>query len=385
MFLYLGYSIFGYKVSLYTLYYSYISALNYLDTNLIFIFCFFCLFFFINQKWLFILFLKFTYSASTFTELFFFKTLLPTLVIGTVLIHPIMFYLFLTILLIKLYSIKKFSILHSSGMSNHTIVLLLFITLILGGLWSTQSNAWGYFWVNDLIEWVLLSFILLLVISFHFWFLIKLPYNFFLPQLILISLLILIRIGFFSTRHNFFVFSVSMYVVIYIYVLILYFLSKTTLRIAYYSNYIIFISINLWLVYGYPILLIKFYFTLYCILLLSKKLISLTKLTYFHYFFMFFFLTWLSYFTFFSAIAINSDFIDWRSGINFTNIFLNNSILFYKNLSFEALTAINFFTSMYKYQIFEFFKVKLLLLLNNAQLSYLLFIYFYFYRKTGWI
>lgn len=80
---------------------------------------------------------------------------------------------------------------------------ILTFAFILGGAWSWGNSNWGFFWVNDAIEWALLTLIFLTLARYH---ILNDIHNNNLK--ILLSLLILFfvffRLGFFVSRHSFF-------------------------------------------------------------------------------------------------------------------------------------------------------------------------------------
>ncbi len=119
-----------------------------------------------------------------------------TLYNGTGLLHPPILYYFL----IKIFTFYKKNIFYL----KYKILYLGLISLYLGSLWSSQIDLWGYFWINDFIEYILMYSILLILYLFH-----KLnsyKYILFLLTQIYIVLIVLylLRNSFFLTQHNFF-------------------------------------------------------------------------------------------------------------------------------------------------------------------------------------
>lgn len=68
------------------------------------------------------------------------KTLVDALLIGTLTIHPILFYLSLIILFFKVFSLKSFYLLSWQTLHFSRLVILLSLTLLLGGFWGFQST-----------------------------------------------------------------------------------------------------------------------------------------------------------------------------------------------------------------------------------------------------
>lgn len=128
--------------------------------------------------------------------------LLYTLWVGTINIHPILFYMSVIIMFVLLVSNSIYTLL-ITRITKFRLMILLAITLSLGGLWGLQSLTWGYVWVNDKIEWLLLCAVFLLVYQIHR---IKYMSLVFFKNCILwllISGLLLIRLNIISTRHSF--------------------------------------------------------------------------------------------------------------------------------------------------------------------------------------
>ena len=122
-----------------------------------------------------------------------------TLLIGLNTIHPIVyysgFYLFINFFL------NKYCFYNYFKLTN--ILVCITSALILGVFWGLVNNLWGYLWVNDLIEILLLVLFFFCLYILHTY---KLFYKFFFFSNILIFLLIIymLRLNFFSSRHSFF-------------------------------------------------------------------------------------------------------------------------------------------------------------------------------------
>jgi hypothetical protein len=113
-------------------------------------------------------------------------------------IHIVMFYIFLMIGFTLLYQNSSVYL----KMRYSVVVLYLVLAFSLGSLWSLYLFNWGYYWTNDSIEYILILFILLFIITMHKTF--KNTTFIFLIPFILISLLWAIRSNLVYTKHNFF-------------------------------------------------------------------------------------------------------------------------------------------------------------------------------------
>jgi hypothetical protein len=163
-----------------TIYYDYIIFLNHFETNLLYIFIYIYL---ITNKFIKVLaffFFKILLSFSFFEQLILSKVLLVNLIAGTITIHPIGFYTFIIFFFFKFFNYNNYIYLNYLRVRGITLIYWLAITLSLGGFWSTQSNTWGYVWVDDLIEWLLLSTIIYTIIHIHFYLNTNLIINFFI-------------------------------------------------------------------------------------------------------------------------------------------------------------------------------------------------------------
>ncbi len=191
------------------------TSLNYWETNLFFVglvvFCFiswtFRVFSLLVSMWFF--------KTSAFFSTIFVKTLITNLIVGTVTIHPLAFYMYVTLFIVKVMHKRfQFSTIRLHITTNLLTFFLIF-TLFLGSIWAMQSNSWGYFWVNDAVEWLLLLFILYLVYKLHVWCIFTGQINFFLYSLALLNTLILIRLNFLPTRHNFITTKLTVYTIFF--------------------------------------------------------------------------------------------------------------------------------------------------------------------------
>lgn len=123
----------------------------------------------------------------------------PQLLVGYNNVHPLLFYS-AAILLYTLTTPAE----TLGKISNLTVFIIGACSLILGGYWGLNNTAWGYFWVNDFIELILLTICVLALIRSH-------QRNYLMSQLYgcvslfyIIALIIGSRHGLVFTRHSFF-------------------------------------------------------------------------------------------------------------------------------------------------------------------------------------
>ena len=184
-------------------YLHYLYGLNYWDTNAIFICIIFLTLFNKINLLPCVLLLNFFVKLKFFNVLFLKKQLPEALLIGTITVHPLMFYFFMLILFVKTIKFNVKYLYNYLPISNTRLSLYLTITLILGGFWGLQSTIWGYFWVNDSVEWILLLAILGILYSLHTSIVSTLKFNGFLLIFLLFNLVIMVRLNIFQTRHSF--------------------------------------------------------------------------------------------------------------------------------------------------------------------------------------
>lgn len=120
------------------------------------------------------------------------------LLIGYNSIHPYLFYYSF------LNTIFYYLTLNSVYLNKKIIYYMSILALILGGYWGFGSSVWGYFWVNDSIEWNLLTIVFLNVLSFHVYYNLRFKMLYASVCLLILYNIILFRFGFFFTRHSFF-------------------------------------------------------------------------------------------------------------------------------------------------------------------------------------
>lgn len=113
-------------------------------------------------------------------------------------IHPVLLYFSLIILFCYITELKIFN-----NFYFFIICVLLLVTFILGSLWSLSQSIWGKYWSNDSIEIILILFFICGIIFMHLLF--NLHKNYLIFNLLQSCLLlILLRLNFIYTKHNFF-------------------------------------------------------------------------------------------------------------------------------------------------------------------------------------
>lgn len=116
-----------------TIYYDYITFLNHFETNLLYICIYICL---ITNKFIknfLIFFFNIYLSFSFFEEIFSFKVLIVNLIAGTIVIHPLGFYVFITIFFFKFFNYNNYVYLTYLRSRGVLLIYCLVVTLSLGG------------------------------------------------------------------------------------------------------------------------------------------------------------------------------------------------------------------------------------------------------------
>lgn len=375
----------------YTPYYHYITGLNYWETNLLYIWCIVLLFSFRSTKSLVITNLIYFFKLSVFRDWLSPKLLIPNLIVGTVVLHPLAFYLFTVLTFLFLHF--KGKALSSLGvpLRSKTLSIFLLSTLLLGSLWALQSNSWGYFWVNDTIEWLLLILILYLLQRIHYWTLTKNEFNGSLLIYSLINLVVLIRLNFLPTRHNFITTKVTIYIVVFCYYFLLEcFLKQVVLQKKNNPRIFIFFLVSLLFIYtqfknGYAVVMLKFSWALMLLYTLVPRVSGFIKNLYSHVILLPLSLVWLSLFSFFEIVYSNITKIQITKWVSFESLLTITDLVFFNTNGYNLLEFAEF-TTFENYSNFNFnlYGVTASVILSNYCLVFLLpFIFFIF--KTGWI
>ena len=243
-----------------------------------------------------------------------------SLLIGLNTIHPYLYYFsFITILLL-LWKFLFFNII----IRKTTVIYISFIALVLGMAWGSINDLWGFFWVNDLIELILLFLIILMICYTHIYSK-NSTHIYTISLLTIIIILYSVRLGLVGSRHSFFL----------------------DLQISSYTNYSYILLLYLysgWLLYGYLTLVIYFYIfififsyilSLYLQIVIYKKFITPKFILLLHLTFTIITISWLFiapnfalYYTFSSVtIQVKEYFYSCYSMLLQSNIFLLNSVV----------------------------------------------------------
>ncbi len=333
-----------------------------------------------------------SFCFTAFSNLVKVKKLILALWLGTLNVHPPIFYLGLILLFIILNSFHFYDK-QKLSLQLKTNLYLLFLTLAFGGLWGLQSLAWGYFWVNDGIEWILLVSILLLVNYYHTFIKRELTIFFFFFIPLILTLLLFIRLNIISTRHSF----LSSYSLVYLSLFFYFFLNliifntfkinvfitnKGVLSILYILTMYITIS-N----YSYLVLFSKYLYTyIFYFFLKNPKIVGYNNKTRYCHYILFLSLTvwsvaYSSYLVKFMYISLYKSFFkfyDIASAL-FINSYQN------KNILVNTLEFVNFFSS------FSFIFLQPLaqnavtfISLNVLSFAVILFVIFLLFKRV-WI
>ena len=122
------------------------------------------------------------------------------LIYGLTDIHPPLFY----ITLVFFFNILLLTNNNKFYLKLKIIFYIGSYTMILGGFWGLGNFTWGFFWLNDPIEVILLFIILLVILILHTYMFKSKQYKFIYILFFIFIYLISFRIGFVNTRHNFF-------------------------------------------------------------------------------------------------------------------------------------------------------------------------------------
>lgn len=329
-------------------YLTYITSLNYWDTNWFFVVLIFCLLTKLSDRffiWNFLILLLNYFKFPLFRQLFFKKTILISLFAGTITIHPLLFYLStVSFFVMVIYKIQSDS-LTINFTTTYCLSRLLFLALILGGFWGLQSLSWGYVWVNDLVEWslfLILSLSLTIIHKFD-----KKSIFFFstLFMFLILNITLAIRLNLFSTRHSFLTSINYMYITYSFYFFFMIFfnilyvkgvVTNTRLRFA---TVLCVIMLSVFKKFSITFLFKFGFFYAFSILFLQNLLRKLYLYRYLHFFLFSFVLVWVIFFSFFH--------------LNYAHLehsrFIEVAVIF-KSL----LVGVDFYTFFNKFSLIEF-------------------------------
>lgn len=365
----------------YTFYYTYVINLNYWETNLLFICLFYSFYSFLRSRFLLFILNIVTLKLSIFPFLLFSKSLLTTLIVGTVVLHPLGFYFFTVLFLFRFFYLSTHFLTVRLKVSLQWLSFFLTITLFLGSIWAVQSNSWGYFWVNDAVEWILISSILYILYFLHIWSLQLRVVNFFYCLLLLLNILFLVRLNFLPTRHNFISTKLTVYMLFFIYIIFLEFFNSISVFFKKYNYFtwtkLLFLFFVLLVFINNFLLLCKYISICFILSFFIFRINSLVKGYYFHLFFMTFIFLWIVFFNFFFlnykylVPVLPVDLIIFSSNLSLIYVFFKQSF-FFKLLEFVTFTL-----SEYAYSLFlNIPNYSVTIILNNFYLLILLYLGF---------
>lgn len=186
-----------------SVYLDYLFGLNYWNSNTLYIFVIFSLGTQLRSpvlpSLLFVILFKFNLTDQYFLQ----KQLVGALIVGTITIHPLLFYVSLALTLILTMRRQSAYTANIVPVTTTFLIYVLVVTLVLGGYWGFQSTVWGYFWVNDTIEWLLLLVLVYCLFKVHTPLSFFQSANNFLILVFLLNLIVIVRLNFLPTRHSF--------------------------------------------------------------------------------------------------------------------------------------------------------------------------------------
>lgn len=358
-----------------SLYLDYLFGLNYWSANTLYIFIILGFMAKIRNilylTFFFFLLFKFNLTEQTFFQ----KKLVETLFVGTITVHPLLFYL--SLILVLLLTLGRYTpyLGGTLSLTSNTIVRILIITLVLGGFWGFQSTVWGYFWVNDTIEWLLLLVLCYYLFKVHVLVHVRAVVNPCFLLVFLLNLILVVRLNLLPTRHSFiqntnvFIYVMSAYYSL----LFLCWGSKlcavsvqnaippTTASLAVASN----------LFFG------KIFFLINLVFLLVKLTPKFfTKSLYSHLALIAFFLVWNVYFFFFELYYHKSQTLLQGLGVFTEELWLHTKQLVTRTAHFKDLEGVSFVLQDYAVRSFRISNNLIVsVVLNNIYLLYLFFVY----------
>lgn len=261
------------------------------------------------------------------------------LLVGFNNIHPFLFYISLIFSFFSLLFLNKFL-----KCTIQYVYMLIVISLLLGGLWGAGNSSWGFFWLKDPIELILLLLFCLIIQFSH----VNFTYNNFflllLMFLLLLSFLYYLRNGFIFTKHNFFNVKLRKNTIIYI---IIFLTIITNINSLQFKTFVISIIIIL-SCYFYTFILL--YFINFAKIFLNNYN---NKIKLIHIFIFSLYLIWIKY--------------------------RENNFSIYNYLTLKQIITSNYYWILTKvYNLLELYKFKTLLFLNYS-IFYLYAYKFYFF------
>lgn len=186
-------------------------------------------------------------------------TISTNLLVGFNNIHPFLFYISFVYSFYNLIFLNKFLI-----YSVNYIYSLVTISLLLGGLWGSGNSAWGFFWLKDPIELLLLFLLIIIIFSIHINFNYCTLYSLIIAFFLMIAILYCLRNGFIFTKHNFFNINLRKNIIVYILYLFIFLLINKK-----YNIFLIIINI-------FITILLQFYYN-FLILYLFQRVNKITN------------------------------------------------------------------------------------------------------------
>jgi len=373
----------------YTAYLTYVVNLNYWGANLIFIYLIILSFYFTKLKFFIMITLTYLCKQLTFSNIIFYKILVINLVVGTVVLHPFLFYISLVFFFLKNYSKSGLYLTNSRYISLYLVSVFLVCTLFLGNIWALQSTSWGYFWVGDIIEWILLFKIVHILFYLHLWKNVNLYYNWFITIFSVLSIIVLIRLNLLSTRHNFISVNITSYAIILFYFVFLeiFYKNFSYFKKYNYRNWIVFIIVVLTVGLGFfnYLVWVKYVYMCCVIFFLYKIIINSIYSLLYHIILLSFYLIWAVLFNFFYVYYIALSSISYE----FIQVFENSIQAIYgaitQVVTFQILEIIVFknLEAMVSY-FYIAYNLVVSIELNNFNLLSI-FIIGIFVFKNGWI
>lgn len=375
--MYLSYLFFYFISDIYwfknlSFYLNYLISLNYWTFNTLFLLLFIGVFFFSMKIKVFYLFIIIKICFKNyFLKFLYKKKFVSALWVGTVVIHPLLFYFTLITLSLMVFFVNSSLMVQKTYKSKFFYIKTFILALSLGGLWGLQSFTWGYFWVNDGIEWNLVLLITYFCILLH----IKSGNSYILLNFtlfILLFLLFAIRINIVATRHSFLSsisFIIKLLLMYYFFnkVFNKFFLKKNIIWNLSFFYFIIFITSF----YSVAPCLIVYKLICYCFVFLVFYYYKLFYFSFFyfvsHYFLFLYFFLWLPYFNYFFLLIDKLSFIDFELNSIYIKVFSFNNLEYtFQKLALTILEEVNFVLNTYFNQFQNFFFVYSYKLIVNC-------------------
>lgn len=300
----------------FTFYLNYILCLNYWESNFLL-----ALVFVIVLRPLTLLpklsFVFFTLLAklTTYTKLYLTvvikKKLIYALWVGTIIIHPLIFYIFLITVFVTFYQLRSESV-NNLCVRVTTVTFTLFFTLCLGGLWGLQSLTWGYVWVSDGIEWLLLTLCLYTVVYYHQKIRQVRVLNYFITLLYILNFLIFIRLNVITTRHSFLTnYNTAYIIILYIFIIWVIFVCDSQTHSENFrvdtSKLILVLGLTTIMLYASLLVVIKYlFYTSLLFYLLKFQRYVFSKKSMLHFLILLFLTVWSTYYSFFHLNFLNN-------------------------------------------------------------------------------